>query len=305
MQPPILTAMASSGADVLELDHRVPIAEAVSRVGAGVAIWGNLDPVAVLARGTAAQVRRASVDLLQAVDRCGHRRFVLSSGCTLAVETPPENLRAMLDAARHYARHFSSGKGTGPICAKHLRAVPANGPVPFSQRGNYVRKNLGILVHGAGWVSSQHIAAYKNNTASRIVAICDRSLDAAQSRAREQGLRDVAFFDDLDKALRHPGVDAVSICTPQHVHCRNVLAAAAAGKHMLIEKPAGISLDELRQMRDAVRAAGVITVVGFVLAMEPPVSHAQGHAGRQRLRPAVLRRGRLPQPQRQLVVGLE
>ena len=96
----ILPEMAASGADVLELDSRVPIVEAARRVGPGIAIWGNLDPVAVLARGTVEGVRRATRDLLTAVDQCGHRRFVLSSGCTLAVETPRENLRAMFDAAR-------------------------------------------------------------------------------------------------------------------------------------------------------------------------------------------------------------
>jgi uroporphyrinogen decarboxylase len=99
----VLPSMASSGADVLELDYCVPIAEAARRVGTGVAIWGNLDPVSVLARGTADQVHRATCDLLKAVDQCGHRRFVLSSGCTLAVETPRENLKAMFDAARQYA----------------------------------------------------------------------------------------------------------------------------------------------------------------------------------------------------------
>jgi predicted dehydrogenase len=130
-------------------------------------------------------------------------------------------------------------------------------------------KTYGILVHGAGWVATQHIAAYRNNKAARVVAICDRSPDIARRRAEEQGLGDVAVYGDLDEALRHPGVDAVSICTPQHVHCRNVLAVAAAGKHILIEKPVAISLDELRQARDAVRASGVITVVGFVLRWNP------------------------------------
>jgi predicted dehydrogenase len=130
-------------------------------------------------------------------------------------------------------------------------------------------KTYGILIHGAGWVSTQHISAYKNNAAARIVAICDRSLDVARRQAEEQGLRDVALYDDLEKALQHPAVDAVSICTPQQFHCQNVLAAAAAGKHLLIEKPAGTSLDELRQMRRAVCDAGVITVVGFVLRWNP------------------------------------
>lgn len=130
-------------------------------------------------------------------------------------------------------------------------------------------KTLGVLIQGAGWVSTQHISAYKNNKSARIIAICDRSRDAAEKRAKEQGLSDVTIYDDFDAALRHPGVEAVSICTPQHVHCANALAAARAGKHLLIEKPVGISLDELRQMRDAVWAAGVITVAGFVLRWNP------------------------------------
>lgn len=98
----ILPAMAASGADVLELDHQVDVESAAATVGPEVAIWGNLDPVRVLAQGTPERVRRATRHLLQAVQRSGHRRFVLSSGCTLAVETPAENLHVMLDTARQW-----------------------------------------------------------------------------------------------------------------------------------------------------------------------------------------------------------
>ncbi len=127
----------------------------------------------------------------------------------------------------------------------------------------------GILVVGAGWVSTQHISAYVNNPDTHVVAICDINLDNARFRAKEAGLSDVAFYDDFADALCCDGIDAVSICTPQHVHCANVLAAAKAGKHMIIEKPAANSLEQLRQMRDAVNAAGVKTVVGFVLRWNP------------------------------------
>ncbi|MFV1995758.1 MAG: Gfo/Idh/MocA family protein, partial [Verrucomicrobiales bacterium] len=78
-----------------------------------------------------------------------------------------------------------------------------------------------------------------------------------------------AVYDDFQEALKHPGIDIVSICTPQHVHCGNVIEAAQAGKHMIIEKPVAISLDELRRMREAVRRAGVLTVVSFVLRWNP------------------------------------
>jgi uroporphyrinogen decarboxylase len=92
---PILPMMADSGADVLELDHAVNIGETCRRVGPEIALWGNLDPIRVLAQGTPESVRQTATETLQAVKAAGHRRFVLSSGCTLAVETPAENLHAL------------------------------------------------------------------------------------------------------------------------------------------------------------------------------------------------------------------
>jgi predicted dehydrogenase len=130
-------------------------------------------------------------------------------------------------------------------------------------------KKLGVLIHGAGWVSTQHIAAFQRNPHSEVVAVCSRTLESAQRRIREAGLAGVAAYDRLDQALAHPGVDVVSICTPQHLHCAQVLAAAGAGKHLVIEKPVAISPAELRQMREAVREAGVRTVVSFVLRWNP------------------------------------
>ncbi len=129
--------------------------------------------------------------------------------------------------------------------------------------------SLGVLVVGAGWVSSQHLAAYQHNPHTRVLAVCDRSLKKARQRAAESGLTDVACYDDLARALAHPGVDVVSICTPQHLHCRHVLAVAEAGKHMIIEKPVAINPDELGRMRAAVRRAKVRTVVSFVLRWNP------------------------------------
>lgn len=97
---PILAHLAGSGADVLELDHFVDLRQACRVVGPGVALWGNLDPVGVLAHGTPQRVEQAARAALEAVRAAGHRRFVLSSGCTLAVETPPENLEALHRVAR-------------------------------------------------------------------------------------------------------------------------------------------------------------------------------------------------------------
>lgn len=96
---PLLKDMADSGADVLEIDHRVDIAEACRIIGPDVALWGNLDPVGLLARGTPSEVELTSRRLLKTVASVRHLGFVLSSGCTLALETPPENLGAMFRVA--------------------------------------------------------------------------------------------------------------------------------------------------------------------------------------------------------------
>lgn len=128
---------------------------------------------------------------------------------------------------------------------------------------------LGVLVHGAGWVSTQHIKAFSNNPHTRVVAVSSRKLESARMRADEAGLKDVGIYNDLNRALKHRGVDIVSICTPQHVHPENTVAAARAGKHIVIEKPVANTLADMKRMRDAVRRARVRTIVSFVLRWNP------------------------------------
>lgn len=94
----ILADMARSGADLLEVDYRTDLAEACRTVGPDIALWGNLDPVAVLARGSAGDVTQAAHAALAAA-AC-HPRFILGSGCTLAVETPFANVEALIAAPR-------------------------------------------------------------------------------------------------------------------------------------------------------------------------------------------------------------
>ena len=99
---PILAEMAFSGADVLELDHQVDVSTACQILGPEIAIWGNLDPVGLLVLGDADQVRRATLKLLHDVESLGHKRFVVSSGCALAMETPPENLEALIETTHNF-----------------------------------------------------------------------------------------------------------------------------------------------------------------------------------------------------------
>ena len=128
---------------------------------------------------------------------------------------------------------------------------------------------LGVLVHGAGWVSTQHIKAFDTNPHTEVVAISSRKLTSCQARAEEAGLEGIGLYDNYEEALKHDGVAVVSVCTPQQLHAENTIAAAEAGKHIVIEKPIANSVAEMSAMRDAVRSAGVKTIVSFVLRWNP------------------------------------
>ena len=136
---------------------------------------------------------------------------------------------------------------------------------------------IGIAVQGAGNVATGHLAAYLKNPRCRVVAIGSRTKEGAAAKAREVGLDPAAIgvYDQVEDLLAHPGVDAVSICTPHTRHAVDTIAAARAGKHCLIEKPVAMDPAELRAMAAAVEAAGVRTVCGFVLRWNPAAQAAR------------------------------
>jgi len=111
---PILADMAQSGADVLELDQRTGMRDACAIIPRQIAIWGNLDPVAVLAQGSPQDVVGAANEFVRTMHAAGHQRYVLSSGCTLAVETPAENLHGLITAAKNYSASASDCSAPAP-----------------------------------------------------------------------------------------------------------------------------------------------------------------------------------------------
>jgi predicted dehydrogenase len=138
-------------------------------------------------------------------------------------------------------------------------------------------ETLGVAVQGAGNVATEHLRAYLANPHCRVVAIGSRTKAGAAAKARQVGLDpdQIGIYDDHEQLLAHPGLDALSICTPPERHARETIAAAQAGKHILIEKPAALGVAELHAMDAAVQAAGVRTVVGFVLHWNPQVQTAR------------------------------
>jgi uroporphyrinogen decarboxylase len=95
---PILHDLVESGADGIELDYKTDAQQAHDLLMDRICFVGNIDPSGVLALGTADQVRRATARLLAIFSDTP--RFILNAGCAIPPNTPPQNLRAMIAAAR-------------------------------------------------------------------------------------------------------------------------------------------------------------------------------------------------------------
>ena len=92
----VLSRMAETGADILEIDHKVDMGEAARIVAGRTALMGNLDPSSVLLRGTPESVER---EARRVIEQTGGR-LVLGSGCEVSPLTPVENVRTLVRAAR-------------------------------------------------------------------------------------------------------------------------------------------------------------------------------------------------------------
>lgn len=138
-------------------------------------------------------------------------------------------------------------------------------------------RTLGVGLVGVGWVAIQHLQAFMQNPHARVVALCGRDEGRARRRLKAAGLDlpDVRFTTRYADLLRAPDIDIISIATPNHLHADQAVAAARAGKHILLEKPTGLDEAELTQISRAVRASGVRTIVSFELHYNPYLRFAR------------------------------
>jgi predicted dehydrogenase len=127
------------------------------------------------------------------------------------------------------------------------------------------KKMLGVGIVGTGWVAGAHIDNFKQIDGCKVVAVSSRKLERAESKIATHGLDEAAPYDDFGALLKHEGLDIVVICTPHPSHPAETIAAARAGKHVVIEKPVALNRQDLRRMVAAVNKARVKTSVCFEL----------------------------------------
>ncbi|MCD6049605.1 MAG: Myo-inositol 2-dehydrogenase [Verrucomicrobia bacterium] len=120
--------------------------------------------------------------------------------------------------------------------------------------------NVGII--GYGWVATAHIPSINASTQAQVTAIySSRQLNSTELSAKYGG--SIKTYTNLDEMLADPDIHAVSVCSMPSLHAKHVIAAAKAGKHIIVEKPLAMSWKDVQAMQKAVDKAGVKTCVCF------------------------------------------
>jgi predicted dehydrogenase len=114
---------------------------------------------------------------------------------------------------------------------------------------------IGFGIIGCGMISRFHAKAVADIKGAKIAACFDSFTSAADKFGSEIGCK---VYHDLDKMLSDKSVDVVTICTPSGVHAEPAIAAAKAGKHIIVEKPLDITLKRCDAMIAAADKAGVV-----------------------------------------------
>lgn len=125
---------------------------------------------------------------------------------------------------------------------------------------------LRVGVIGVGTFGSLHAQVYRQAEGCELVAVSDVNEERLQQARTTLG---VDGYADYHALLERDDIDAVSICTTDELHVEPALAAADAGKHMLIEKPLALTPADCDTIIEAAREAGVKLMVGHILRFDP------------------------------------
>jgi len=124
--------------------------------------------------------------------------------------------------------------------------------------------NIGVL--GSGFMGVTHARAFAKLPDVHVVAVSSRTLAKAEELAREVGAR--ATTDDM-AIVNDPAIEAISNTLPTHLHPKYTIAALHAGKHVLLEKPLGLTLADCDQIIAAHGNGNVILMIAHDLRFSP------------------------------------
>jgi predicted dehydrogenase len=137
-----------------------------------------------------------------------------------------------------------------------------------ASRSTSERLRVGI-VGGGAIAQVAHLPTLRKLKNVEVQAICDIDLPKARALADRFGVPDA--FDDIEDVLRSPGLQAVVICSPNHLHESHILAALSANLHILVEKPLAMSAASVQRIMRAAEKRDRVLMVGMNHRYRPDV----------------------------------
>jgi predicted dehydrogenase len=130
------------------------------------------------------------------------------------------------------------------------------------------RLKVGII--GGGAITQvAHLPVLKKMRGVEVQAICDTDLPKARTLADRFGVKDA--FDDIEDLLRYEELDAVVICSPNHLHESHILAALSADLNVLVEKPLAMSATSVQRVLKVAEKRERVLMVGMNHRYRPDV----------------------------------
>ena len=144
--------------------------------------------------------------------------------------------------------------------------------------------NVGIV--GLGFMGVTHFKALQQAEGAQVAAVCTRDRQklsgdwtSVQGNFGEGGglqdLSGIACYETVDELLADSSIDLVNVCLPTHLHREVSIAALRAGKHVLVEKPIALTLEDADAMMQAAADAKRLLMVGQVLRFFPAFAEAR------------------------------
>ena len=127
-------------------------------------------------------------------------------------------------------------------------------------------ERLKVGVIGLGFFGLRHARVFAEHPSAELAGVCDGNPERMNEAVRITG---GAAFTDYAALLALPGLQAVSICLPDRLHEEAAVAAAGAGKAILLEKPFAHTVSAARRIRRAVEQSGVRLMIGHILRFDP------------------------------------
>jgi myo-inositol 2-dehydrogenase/D-chiro-inositol 1-dehydrogenase len=131
-----------------------------------------------------------------------------------------------------------------------------------------------VAILGAGFITDIHMESYHRFIPEADVVACyARNPEKAKAFAEKYHI--AQWFDDIDKLLAESGCEVVDICLPNYLHADATIKAAKAGKHVIIEKPLAVTLEEADEMIAVCKANNVKLMYAEELCFAPKYERAR------------------------------